>query len=155
MTREEAYYWRIKLLCGYDKKYDHWLDTYLETEEPLSDIVLTLLDCHNINDVLRCLNLYCLEKPFDEESVYRRLRLELREQYENASITQDCLLSELYRISQIIPDCQFQNRCLTLSDYYELVELGFADKNEFDAILRKWLFEGGTIDTHHLFGTQI
>lgn len=45
MTREDAYYERILLLCGYWEDYDRWLDSYLETEEPLSDIVLELLDC--------------------------------------------------------------------------------------------------------------
>ena len=39
MTREDAYYERILLLCGYWEDYDRWLDSYLETEEPLSDNV--------------------------------------------------------------------------------------------------------------------
>ncbi len=45
MTREDAYYERILLLCGYWEDYDRWLNSYLETEEPLSNIVLELLDC--------------------------------------------------------------------------------------------------------------
>lgn len=154
MTREDAYYMQVKLLCGHVELYDPWLNTYLEEEDPLSDIVLKLLDCQdNLNDILRCLNLYCLEMTFDAKSVYRRLRLELCKYYENATMTKDRIMSELFRISQQIPDCPFQNQCLILSDYYYLLtELEAMDMSvnmgEFDAELYKWLTTGGTIDTH-------
>ena len=45
MTREDAYYEKIMLLCGYWDNYDEWLDSYLETEDPISNIVLeSILD---------------------------------------------------------------------------------------------------------------
>lgn len=94
MTREDAYYERIMLLCGYWDNYDEWLDSYLETEDPLSDIVLELLDCHgDIKEVEHRLNLYCLEAPFDEESVYIRLRLYLRDGYKNGNLSKDDVMS--------------------------------------------------------------
>ena len=75
MTRENAFYQRIKILCGDWESYNEWLDTYLEIEDPLSDILIKLIDYRNdIKETLHQLNLYCLEKPFDEECVYNRLR---------------------------------------------------------------------------------
>jgi hypothetical protein len=44
MTRENAFYQRIKLLCGDWESYNEWLDTYLEIEDPLSDILIKLID---------------------------------------------------------------------------------------------------------------
>lgn len=143
MTREDAYYERIRLLCGYWDNYEDWLNTYLETENPLSDIVLKLVDCgDDMKEVERALNLYCLEKAFDEESVYKMMRKELCDNYQNGVITKDEVASALFRFSQNIPDCYFQNCCGALSDYYELAQLGILDMKKFDAVLGRWLDNG-------------
>ena len=140
MTREDAYYERIKLLCGYWESYDEWLDSYIESEDPLSDIVLNLIDCRgDIKEVERFLNLYCLEKPFDEESVYCRLRIELCNKYEKGRMTKEEVVSALFRFSQKIPFCDFQYCCGALSDYYDLAQNGIFDMEKFDIALQKWL----------------
>ena len=108
MTREDAYYERIKLLCGDWASYDKWLNSYLETENPLSDIILTLIDCgDDMKEVEYRLHLYCLENPFDEESVYTRLRVELCDRYEKNEMTTDEVMSALYHFSQVMPFCTF------------------------------------------------
>lgn len=143
MTREEAYCEYVKLRCGDWESYDEWLNTYLENEEPLSDIVLELLDCRgDIKEVERCLNLYCLEKPFDKENVYTRLRIELYRQYEKGIKTKDEVMSALFRFSRTVPFCYFQNCCDALSDYYELAENGVLNMQKFDSALEKWLKNG-------------
>ena len=45
MNREEAFYYEILLTLDYSPEYDEWLNTYLKTEDPLSDIVLDLAWC--------------------------------------------------------------------------------------------------------------
>ena len=108
MTREDAYYERIKLLCGDWASYDKWLNSYLETENPLSNIILTLIDCgDDMKEVEYHLHLYCLENPFDEESVYTRWRVELCDRYEKNEMTTDEVMSALYHFSQVIPFCTF------------------------------------------------
>ena len=152
MTREDAYYERIMLLCGYWDNYDEWIDSYLETEDPLSDIVLELLDCHgDIKEVEHRLNLYCLEAPFDEESVYVRLRLYLRDGYKNGNLSKDDVMSALFRFSQKIPFCFFQNQCGVLSDYYDLAENGILLMKEFDEELNRWLDQGGQVNIDSLW----
>lgn len=145
MTREEAYYERIKILLGDIDSYEEWLNFFIEQEQPLSDVVLELLDCRDVNEILRVLNLYCLQKPFDEDSVYTRLRSELCSFYEKEQLTTDQVMSMLFCITKIIPDCIFRNCCLTLSDYYCLVDERVADPDRFDAVLGKWLKDGGGI----------
>ena len=152
MTREDAYYERIMLLCGYWDNYDEWIDSYLETEDPLSDIVLELLDCHgDIKEVEHRLNLYCLETPFDEESVYVRLRLYLRDGYKNGNLTKDDVMSALFRFSEKITFCDFQNQCDVLSDYCDLAENGILVMKEFDVELNRWLDQGGQVNIDPLW----
>lgn len=147
MTREDAYYERILLLCGFWEQYDQWLDFYLETEEPLSDIVLELLDCRgDMKEVEYRLNLYCLEKPFDEESVYTRLREYLWDRYSKNVFTKDDVMVALFRFSRNIPCCLFSNQCLTLSNYYLLVEEGIVDAERFDRVLIRYLRSGEDFD---------
>ncbi len=149
MTREEAYYKRIQLLCGFWDDYDKWLDSYLETEEPLSNIVLQLLDCHSdMKEGVYHLNLYCQEQPFDEDSVYVKLRMWVRDEYKKGIFTLDQLMSALFRFSQKIPFCDFSNQCGLLSDHYVLSKEGIVDMALFQAELTKWLNDGGTIDTN-------
>ena len=152
MTREDAYYERIMLLCGYWDNYDEWIDSFLETEDPLSNIVLDLLDCRgDIKEVEHRLNLYCLEAPFDEESVYIRLRLYLRDGYKNGNLTKDDVMSALFRFSQKIPFCDFQNQCGVLSDYCDLAENGILVMKEFDVELNRWLDQGGQVNIDPLW----
>lgn len=147
MTREEAYYERIRLLCGDWDSYDGWLSCFLEHEEPLSDIVLTLVDCRDdMKEAEHALNLYCQERPFDQERVYERLRLELLSQYETCAITKDHLLATMSQYSRKIPDCSFSYGCGALSEYYELAEMGIVSMEKLDVILIQFLRDGGNVD---------
>ncbi|MGN1445598.1 MAG: hypothetical protein ACI4WV_04825 [Eubacteriales bacterium] len=155
MTREDAFCEQIKLSCGFGDSYDQWLAYYLETEDPLSDIVLALLDCgDNMKEIERCLNLYCLEKPFDANGVYEKLRLELHEKYMSGAISKGEVATTLFRFSLNIPFCSFQDCCSILSDYYELAEKGMIDMERYDMALQKFLAEGGEIDTDAMWGEQ-
>ncbi len=149
MTREDAYYRRILLLCGVWDDFDEWLDAYLEEEDPLSDIVLDLLDCRNdIKKAEHVLNLYCLEVPFDEESVYTRLRLYLKEGYQSGKMTKDDVMSLIFRFSKNLPtEAAFRNDCLTLSDYCVLAEENIVDMKSFDQVLFRFLDTGEYFDT--------
>lgn len=147
MTREDAYFIKIMLMCGYADDYDYWLNYYLETERPLSGILLELIDCKdNINEVLYRLNSYCNEKPFDEEAVYARIRLFLRDEYKNGKLNKDDVISTLFLLSQNLPDSQFQNQCNILSDCCNLAKSGIFDMEKVDAELTKWLDQGSSIN---------
>ncbi|MDD6879893.1 MAG: hypothetical protein PUD59_06735, partial [bacterium] len=56
MIREDAFFERILLVSGFCEGYDKWLDKYLESENPLSEIVLKLVECgSNMKEVEHCL----------------------------------------------------------------------------------------------------
>jgi hypothetical protein len=92
------------------------------------------------------LNLYCVEAPFDEESVYVRLRLYLRDGYKNGSLTEDYVMSALYQFSRVIPFCNFGNQCACLSDYYDLAENDILDMKKVREELNRWLDHGGRVN---------
>ena len=154
MTREEAYYGLIKLYCGDFEFYDEWLNIFLESEDPLSNIVLELIDCKSIKDAEYALRLYCLEKPFDVKGVYTRLRLELSQKYESGKLVISDVMSWIDRIAKSIPDCFFRNCAYTLSDYYCLVEDGIISAHRFEAFLRKWLKNGGRVVDEEIWGME-
>lgn len=62
MTREEAYYLKILLLSSFRADYEEELNGYLEAEEPISDIVLTLAFLgSDIEKVIYELGCYCIK----------------------------------------------------------------------------------------------
>ncbi len=42
LKREDAYYYMNLLLLGFSDGYDEWLESYLKTDEPMSDLVIDL-----------------------------------------------------------------------------------------------------------------
>ena len=149
MTREDAYFERILLLSGFWEGYDEWLGFYLENEDPLSDIVLELVDCHNdMKEVEYRLNLYCGEKPFDEESVHERLRVFLCDSYKSGKMAKDAVLATMGKFSRILPDGgAFVNNCRVLYDYYDLVEERMIAEERFEAVMLAFLERNERVNT--------
>ena len=149
MTREDAYFERILLLSGFWEGYDEWLGWYLESEEPLSDIVLELVDCGgDMKEVEYRLNLYCLEKPFNEESVHERLRLFLRDGLKSGKMRKDTVLAAMGNFSRILPDgAAFGRDCEILYYDYDLVEGGVVSEERFDGEFLAFLENGKRVDT--------
>ena len=138
MTREDAYFERILLLSGFWEGYDEWLGFYLENEDPLSDIVLELIDCKDIKAAEYCLGLYCQEKPFDEGAVHERLRVFLRDSYKSGKMTKDAVLATMGKFSRILPeDGAFMRNCEVLYYDYDLVEGGVISEKKFDFPIAK------------------
>ncbi len=148
MTREDAYFERVLLLSGFWDGYDEWLDGYLEREEPLSNIVLELVDCGgDMKEVEYRLNLYCQEKPFDEEAVHERLRLFLRDGYKSGKMSKDKILATMGRFSSILPDGgAFRRDCEILYYDYDLVEGEIISEERFDSEFLAFLESGKSVD---------
>ncbi len=153
MTREDAYFERILLICGFWEGYDEWLGGFLESEEPISGVVLDLVDCGgDMKEVEHVLNLYCLEKPFDEEAAEKRLRLFLRDNYKSGKMSKDEVLAAMYRFSGALPfESKFGGNCAVLSDYYDLVGEKIVDVEKFDVVFADFLENGTHVDTDKMW----
>ena len=65
MKREDAFYFKHLLLLGFTDGYEEWLNYYLETESPLSDIVLELsVNGSDFKKIVSLLHNFCLENEF-------------------------------------------------------------------------------------------
>ena len=73
LRREDAFYYMYLLLLGFSDGYDEWLESYLKTDEPMSDLVIDLYFCGSnlivvqntaiINFILCIMNLHVVCSP--------------------------------------------------------------------------------------------
>ncbi|MBQ7829997.1 MAG: hypothetical protein IJ345_06980 [Clostridia bacterium] len=97
MNYNEAYYFKILLTNGISEEYDQWLNSYLTTEQPLSDIVINLCGA-DINQTIAYLHNYSANM-FDQETVCRMLREYLRKEYEANKLSMEEVCNLMYRFS--------------------------------------------------------
>ena len=72
MTHEQAAYFRLLLLLGFPEPLDAFFDAALEEEDPLSDVILSLVDCRgNRNSQLVVLHEYTQAAQVDYAAVGR------------------------------------------------------------------------------------
>jgi hypothetical protein len=124
MTREDAAYQMILLKSNITDEYDAWLDHYLEIEDPLSDILLKLLDCRShLSDTISCLQFYCWEKEYDHQSVAEKLRLYLKNAYLSGNIDRETCVNDMYAFAYKSERMHEEFAVMSaISDYYELAE---------------------------------
>ena len=103
---EDAFFYKYLLMLGYEESYDEWLSSCLESEDPLSDIVLELAFCSsNVEKTISLLHDYCADRPLDEFVVCDRLRLFFKEAFYSNRMSKDEIISEMFRLTRIIAYC--------------------------------------------------
>ena len=106
MKREDAFFYKYLLMLGYEENYDAWLSSCLESEDPLSDIVLELSCCSSdVKKTISLLHNYCTDQPIDEFVVCDRLRLFFKEKFYSNRMNKDEIISDMYRLTSVICDC--------------------------------------------------
>ncbi len=152
MTSEDAYFEKLLLQAGVEENYDAWLNRYLEAENPLSDLVLELVDCGaDKNGVISRLNSYCTAHGVDEAEIEKRLRAFLRDRYLSDTMDTDALVEMLYRFSAVLPDGRFSDQLTAIIDYSSLAEGGVISKARFEKELCAFLAEGTEFDCDALW----
>ena len=157
MNREEAYYYKLLLINGIRADYDSWLNSYLETEGPLSDIVLNLAFCTSDTDkTVSYLHSYCFEAPFDEKIVCEKLRLFLKEAYNKNIYTMEDVCTLMYNLSMAHGDpSDFKldswYDMFYLPEYFELANDGVISQEKFEKAFLLYLNEGISVDYENLF----
>lgn len=158
MNYSDAYYHLLLMQAGLDDNYDAWLNTYLEIEDPLSDIVLELSLCaSDLNKTISCLKAYCSGKPVDEKAVAERLRLFLKEAFNTGRMSKDEVVSAMYRlvVNHSAPyefDTDIWGDMYYLEDYYGLAKDGIIPWDNFDKLFLAYLYEGTPLDSEKLWG---
>lgn len=156
VSREEAYYYYILLSNGFTDGYDKWLNSYLEAQTPLSDIVLNLSFCGNdVNSTISYLYSYAKEyNRLNEEVVCCLLREFLRIGYLKNRFTKDEVCRLMYKFATTHGDPgefdgDIWDDMFYMDGYYSFAKDGSISMKKFDELFFGYLYNGTKIPPLH------
>ena len=160
MKREDAFYHKILLMTGLDDGYDEWLNHFLESENPLSNIVLELVCCgSDINRTISVLHNFCAEQPFDEAAVCHRVRLFYKNACYSNRMSKEEIVSSMYRLASNIGDpgdfdIVLWGSMYYLDDYHSLAKDGIISWERFDFAFFSYLDNGTPVDSNLIWNRK-
>ncbi len=158
---EDAFYYKNLLILGFSDGYDEWINFYLESENPLSDIVLELSCCDsNIDKTISLLHNYCAEQSFDEASVCDRLRLFFKDAYYSNKMAKEEIITAFYRLALNIGDpgdfdIDLWGSMFYLDYYYSLAKEGIISWKSFDSAFFAYLDNGTPLNSNHIWNKNV
>lgn len=158
MKLEDAFYHKIMLMSGLEDGYDEWLNHYLESENPLSDIVLELACCgSDVNKTISTLHNYCAEQPFDESAVCIRIRLFFQKAYYSNKMSIEEIASYMYRLANNVGDpgdfdMHLWGSMYYLDYYHNLAKDGLIPWDSFNSAFFSYLDNGLPLDSNRIWG---
>lgn len=163
MKREDAYYYMNLLLLGFSDGYDEWLESYLKTEEPMSDIVIDLYFCgSDVEKTIALLHNYCSEQEFNKSVVSDKFRSFFKDAYYSGRINKREVVSAMYKLVANIGDpgdCNFDvdlwGDMYYFDDYYSLAESGIISWESFDFAFHSYLDNGTPIDSELIWNKNM
>ena len=153
LKREDVFYHKLMLMTGLDAGYDEWLNFYLESENPLSNIVLELACCgSDINKTISVLHSFCMEQPFDEAVVCNRVRVFFKDAYYTNRMSKEEISSTMYRLVLNVGDpgdfdMHLWGSMFYLDDYCSLAKEGIIPWENFDFAFLSYLDNGTPVDS--------
>ena len=159
LKREDAFYHKLLLMSGLDDGYDEWLNQYLESENPLSGILLELACCgSDTNKTISVLHSFCAEQPFDEAAVCHRVRLFYKNAHDSGRMSKEEIVSSMYHLVRNIGDPvdadfdeQLWGAMYYLDVYYNLATDGLISMENFDFAFFAYLDDGIPVDANRIW----
>ena len=134
MTAERAAYHRLMLLAGLQEEFETELTIALETEDPISDLILDLAFCmSDLNGAVSILYSYTIDHAVDEQQVYDMILHKFRQLYADKRLNAAKVCEALSKIQR---SCDFVDPWIGLYPYlydYELMTEGFQSQEVFEA----------------------
>lgn len=163
LKREDAYYYMNLLLLGFSDGYDEWLESYLKTDEPMSDIVIDLYFCgSDVEKTISLLHNYCGEQEFDKTVVSDKFRLFFKKAYHANRMEKGEVVSAMYKLVNNIGDPGDWNfnydlwgDMYYLDDYYSMAKDGIISWDSFDFAFNSYLDYGTPIDSNLIWEKNI
>ncbi len=160
VNAEEAFYYKVLLSCGIYDGYSDWLNYHLESEEPLSDIVLKLSFCgSNNNETIGLLHNYCLKNGFDGKNVCAKLRLFLKDAFYSGRMSKEVVISKMYLFAENVEETTFEldmnvwGDMFYMNEYYSFVLEKVLSEKMFDSAFFEYLNNGTPIVFSSLFSS--
>lgn len=157
MKFEDAFYYNNLLALGFSDEYNEWLNCRLESDVPLSDIVLELSLCaSDIAKTTSLLHSYYAEREFDKNLAHDKLRLFFKEAYYSNKMSKKDIASLMYRVAVNAcegrePNCDLWESMYHLNYYYALAEDGYIPWESFDFAFFSYLDGGTPVDSDRIW----
>ena len=160
MKREDAFYHKVMLMTGLDDGYDEWLNQYLESENPLSDIILELACCgSDVRKTISVLHNFCVGQTVDEAVVCDKVRTYFRDAYYTNKMSKEEISYAMYRVTQNVSDLADMDIHIWGSMYYMVDFLSDAKDGmifweSFDRVFFSYLDHGIPYDFDKVWNRQ-
>ena len=149
MTPERAAYHRLMLLSGLPEEYEQELDMALETEDPISPLLLDLAFCmSDTQQTASVLYNYALQYPIDGTLLCNMILDGMRKRYLEKSLSPEQIAALLYQMTRIVGDWfepHWFDLCIPSYDY-ELVEEGLISSETFCKAFDAYILRGERLD---------
>ena len=149
MTYEQAVYYKLLVLCGYDEELHKYIEEQLQNQDTLSDIVLSLsFSCYDRNKLVLVLNEYISqveEAEIDyDNTVFNMVMSFLREKYQSKVMSAGEVTELMYQVAvkaerELVGP--WQAMCL-MDTYYGLVQEGIFDIDSFIREFNAFVIDG-------------
>lgn len=138
MTYDYAVFFKLLLLCGYKDELEQYIDTALEEQDPISDIVLEL-SCAGFDDKkkLSILNEYLLQaKDSDidyDQSVFKLVMSFLKRKYIEDAMSMKDITDLMYQIALHTERYLNEpwNTIYSMGVLFDEAEEGYIDKDDY------------------------
>lgn len=153
MTPEMAEYYRAMLLAGFRDKLDMAFDQALETEEPLSHLILALSTCISDDEqVQSVLREYTLTHAPDDQVVCNLIRDDLRNRLQAGEMSREQVAETLCSIVRSLDKFWEEpwNELAHGSYDLELYQDGLVCEEVFNRCFDAWFHEGRHLNAWEL-----
>lgn len=149
MTPEMVVYYSAMLRVGMGDSFYRAFDSALETEDPLSDLTLSLCDCiSDVNAVLHILDEYIQDHPVDEQVVCDLIVADVRMRYTSGEMSRVDVVTTLYNIARAMGKYWEApwDALMIMSYDLELYEEGIISEAVFNQSFDAWFSGGERLD---------
>lgn len=148
MTVEQAFYFKIMLICGYSDELYEYIEKTLNEQTAYEDVIVDLAFCgYNDKQMLSVLESYIRQKKekVDFDIVVDNIFSFLQNKYIDSETSLESLVKLMYRIGQLSElneECTEPWFTMTIFDeFYEDAEKGYIDKDEYLGYMKLFIFE--------------
>lgn len=148
MTAEQAFYFKIMLICGYGDELFEYIENTLNEQTSYEEVIVDLAFCgYNEKQMLSVLESYIRQKKekVDFDIVVDNIFSFLQNKYLDMDTSVEALVKLMYRIGQLSDLNEERTEpwftMMIFETLYEDAEEGYMDKNGYLACLKSFIFE--------------
>ena len=145
LTYEEAYFYKLILLCGFYEEVNEWIDNITTNIDVLEGIYLDLV-CNqdNLNELISCLYSYICNNKIDDKGLCDRLRLFIKEKIDKGEISYEEAANSLcgFAIKSEKWEEEPWKDFYMISVYGDYMDGGFLDVEDYHKIVSEFVNTG-------------